>query len=228
MSKSPRIGIFGGTFDPIHSGHLDVAKSAHLALNLSKIIFVPTKNSTHRHSAPIASGHDRLAMVKLAITGASSYRVSDQELRETGPTYTSDTLEMFLKAGTSPLQLFFIAGSDTFADITSWYNYPHILDLAHFLVVSRPARPVSTLRNQLPNLATRMKDVNMQVSKNSPNRQTWIWLVDGETRDISSSNIKKRLANGKSIAGLVPPLVATHIKQYRTYAIRDTDGGVNE
>ncbi len=227
MSKSPRIGIFGGTFDPIHSGHLDVAKSAHLALNLSKIIFVPTKNSTHRNSAAIASGHDRLAMVKLAITDASSYRVSDQELQETGPTYTSETLEMFLKAGTNPLQLFFIAGADAFADIASWYNYPDILDLAHFLIVSRPARPVSALRNQLPNLASRMKDVNMQVSENSPNQQTWIWLVDSETRDISSSNIKNRLASGESIAGLVPPLVEAHIKQYQPYAIRETDGGMN-
>ena len=227
MSELSRIGVFGGTFDPIHSGHLDVANSALRSLNLSKIIVVPTKHSPHRNSAPIASGNDRLAMVKLAITDASSYRVSDQELRETGPTYTSDTLEMFLKAGTSPLQLFFIAGVDAFADITSWYNYPHILDLAHFLIVSRPTRPVSALRNQLPNLASRMKDVNMQVSENSQNRQTWIWLVDDETRDISSSDIKNRLADGKSIADLVPPLVAAHIKQYRTYAIRDTDGGEN-
>lgn len=166
-------------------------------------------------------------MVKLAITDASSYRVSDQELRKDGPTYTSDTLEMFLKAGTSPLQLFFIAGTDAFADIASWYNYPHILDLAHFLVVSRPSRPASDLRNQLPTLASRMKDVSMQVSENSPNRQTWIWLVDAKTRNISSSNIKIRLANGESVTDLVPPLVAAHIKQYRTYNIRDTDGGVN-
>lgn len=227
MSESPRIGIFGGTFDPIHSGHLDVAKSARRSLNLSKIIFVPTKISTHRNSAPIASGHNRLAMVKLAITNASSYRVSDQELRQDGPAYTSDTLEIFLKAGTSPLQLFFIVGTDAFADIASWYNYPHVLDLAHFLVVSRPSRPASALRNQLPTLASRMKDVSMQVSENSSNRQTWIWLVDAKTRNISSSDIKLRLANGESVTDLVPPLVAAYIKQYRTYNIRDTDGGVN-
>ena len=227
MSESPRIGIFGGTFDPIHSGHLDVAKSARRSLHLSKVFFVPTKISTHRNSAPIASGHNRLAMVKLAITDVSSYRVSDQELRKDGPAYTSDTLEMFLKAGTSPLQLFFIAGTDAFADIASWYNCPHILDLAHFLVVSRPSRPASDLRNQLPTLASRMKDVSMQVSENAPNRQTWIWLVDAKTRNISSSNIKSRLANGESVTDLVPPLVAAHIKQYRTYNIRDTDGGVN-
>ena len=227
MSESPRIGIFGGTFDPIHLGHLDVAKSARRSLNLSKIIFVPTKIATHRNSAPIASSHNRLAMVRLAITNASNYRVSDQELRQDGPAYTSDTLEMFLKAGTSPLQLFFIVGTDAFADIASWYNYPHILDLAHFLVVSRPSRPASALRNQLPTLASRMKDVSMQVSENSSNRQTWIWLVDAKTRNISSSNIKIRLANGESVTDLLPPLVAAHIKQYRTYNMRDTDGGVN-
>ena len=227
MSESPRLGVFGGTFDPIHSGHLDVAKSSRRSLNLSKIFFVPTKISPHRNSAPIASGHNRLAMVKLAITDASSYRVSDQELRKNGPAYTSDTLEMFLKAGTSPLQLFFIAGTDAFADITSWYNYPHILDLAHFLVVSRPSRPASALRKQLPTLASRMKDVSMQGSEHSPNQQTWIWLVDAKTRNISSSNIKIRLANGESVTDLVPPLVAAHIKQYRTYDIRDRDGGVN-
>lgn len=227
MSESPRIGIFGGTFDPIHSGHLDVAKSARRSLNLTKIIFVPTRISTHRNSAPIASGRDRLAMVELAITDARSYRVSDQELRKDGPIYTSDTLEMFLKAGTSPLQLFFIAGADAFADIASWYNYPHILDLAHFLIVSRPSQSAAALRNQLPTLASRMKDVSMQVSENSPNRQTWIWLVDAKTRNISSSDIKIRLANGESVTDLVPPLVAAHIKQYRTYDIRDTAGGVN-
>ena len=224
MNAASRVGILGGTFDPIHFGHLDVAAAARRSLELTEVIFIPSRTPPHRPTAPVASRYHRLAMVALAVADEVMYRVSDQELRTDGPSYTSLTLETRAQAGLRPSQLFFIAGADAFAEISSWHDYPNLLSLAHYVVVSRPCYPVSELRRRLPDLAPRMRDARPCVDATSTQEETSIWLVDAVTRDISSSDIRTCLALGDPIDRFVPPRVAAYIKRQGTY----TDGDLHD
>ena len=228
VNASSRTGILGGTFDPIHFGHLDVAAAARQALELTEVIFVPSRTPPHRQTAPVASAKHRLAMVALAIADQVAYRVSDQELRADGPSYTSVTLKTCARAGMRPSQLFFITGADAFAEIASWHDYPSLLSLAHFVVVSRPSHATSQLRQRLPALAPRMRDVGTFVALDLRPDETQIWLVDAATRDISSSDIRTRLAHGDPIAQHVPPSVSAYIERRHTYGAGAMDGNLHD
>ena len=228
MNAPSRTGILGGTFDPIHFGHLDVAAAARRALELTEVIFIPSRTPPHRQTVPVASARHRLAMVALAVADQSAYRASDQELRTDGPSYTSVTLEICADAGIPPSQLFFITGADAFAEIASWHDYPNLLSLSHFVVVSRPSHAVSDLRQQLPDLALRMREAGTLGDSDLRHDGTWIWLVDAVTRDISSSDIRTRLAHGDSIAQHVPPSVAAYIERGHTYGARSVDGSFHD
>jgi nicotinate-nucleotide adenylyltransferase len=209
-----RIGILGGTFDPIHCGHLDVAEAAQAALGLDRM-FVVTANIPPHRPQPFASAYHRFAMVALAVAGRSGWRATDLELRSDAPSYTSTTLEQFHERGYAPSELFFVIGADAFAEIGTWRDYPQILDGTHFAVVSRPGFPVGELARRLPLLAPRMTwppvDAAAQIDP-------LILLIDEPTADVSSSAIRHRLAAAESIEGLVPPSVAQHIEQHGLYA----------
>ena len=153
---SRRVGILGGMFDPIHNGHLDVIAAAHAALQLDEIFVVPANVPPHR-AAPVASSYHRFAMVALAIAGREECRATDLELREAGPSYTSDTLRRFQSQGFDPADLFFIIGADAFLEIATWKNYPALLELSHFAVISRSGVSVGELPVRLPSLASRMR-----------------------------------------------------------------------
>lgn len=228
MNGLSRTGILGGTFDPIHFGHLDVAAAARQSLGLAEIVFIPAKTPPHRPSAPVASEHHRLAMVELAVKEEPAFGVSDQELRTNAPSYTSVTLETWAQTGTNPWQIFFITGADAFAEIAAWHDYPNVLNLAHFVVVSRPSHPVAHLPQQLPHLAARMRDAKPGILPAAKPDATVIWLVDAKTRDISSSDIRARLARGDTIEQLVPRSVAAYIERHRTYSIGAVDGGLHD
>jgi len=213
---SRRVGILGGTFDPIHNGHLDVAEAAAHALGLTRM-FVITSNVPPHRPQPFASAFQRFAMVALAVLGRSGWRASDLELRSLAPSYTSTTLQCFHERGFAPLEIFFVIGADAFADIATWHDYPHILTAANFAVVSRPGCPTGQLAHRLPLLAERMvrppiDDVTLA--------EPMIILVDAPTTDVSSTAIRQRCAAGESITGLVPTGVQHHIEQHGLYASR--------
>ena len=228
VNTASRMGILGGTFDPIHFGHLDVAAAARRSLELTEVVFVPSRTPPHRSTAPIASGYHRFAMVALAVADESAYRVGDQELRAGGPSYTSVTLERHARAGVRASQLFFIIGADAFAEISSWHDYPNVLNLANFVVVSRPSHPISALRRRLPDLASRMRDAWTDVDQDSIPGETWVWLVDAETRDVSSSGIRTRLAHAKPIDQHVPPAVAAYLEHHQIYGAGATDSSLHD
>jgi len=213
------IGILGGTFDPIHSGHLDLAAAAERALGLTDLVVVPAHVPPHR-SAPLASAFHRFAMAAIAIAGRRGWRVSEMELRETGRSFTANTLRRFNGSGVPPSELFFIAGADAFAEIGTWYDYPAILDLANFAVVSRPGVPAGEILRRMPELGARVANAV------SAGREPVIILIEAATADVSSSAIRRRLADGESIAGLVPAGVQQHIEQHGLYrsAPGDPDG----
>lgn len=215
MTSGTRIGILGGTFDPVHFGHIDTALAAQRALDLDRVLVMPTGTPPHRQQRPTASRFHRFAMAALAANGVDRLQVSDLEIGQTEPTYTFDTLAHFDGGGTRASQIFFITGADAFAEIETWSRYPEVLDMANFVVISRPGHPASALPARLPALAARMTtDRRMDSARDS----TTIFLVDTETADVSSTDIRRRIDAGESIAGLVPAAVATYIEQHGLYA----------
>lgn len=218
MNEAARIGILGGTLDPIHFGHLDTALAAREALALDRVVIVPARLPPHRNEQPVASPFHRFAMAALAVNGVEGLSASDIELASPGPSYTADTLERVRGSlGLSASQIFFITGADAFADIETWKRYPEVLDLAEFVAVSRPGMPVAALRQQLPALKDRMRLPLRRSDLESRNSRTSIFLVDAPTSDVSSTEIRRRLLAGLPLNGLVPIAIEHHIHQHGLY-----------
>lgn len=214
MIPYARLGILGGTLDPIHLGHLDAALAARAALALEHVVILPSRMPPHRPSQPRVSGYHRFAMAALAAAGHDGLVVSDLELRSPGPSYTADTLGRLHASGLSPSQIFFITGADAFAEIETWSRYPGVLSLAHFVVVSRPGTPAETMRSRLPGLASRMRPAE---SATAGIEEASIFLLDARTRDISSTEVRRRLASGGAASELLPRSVEAHIRRHGLY-----------
>lgn len=211
MIASRRLGILGGTFDPIHFGHLDAADAARRALQLDRVLLIPSFDPPHRPTDPMASGFHRFALVALAIQGNDALSASDMELTRTGPSYTADTLRAVARLGWRPSQIFFILGSDAFAEIATWREYPAVLDTANFVVIARPGTTLDAATARTPSLRGRLGQS--------------IFLVEARTRDVSSSTIRARLATRQPIDDLVPAAVARHIAAHHLYgAVDDLHG----
>jgi nicotinate-nucleotide adenylyltransferase len=222
MRAEARVGLLGGTLDPIHVGHVDTACAARRALDLERVYVIPSNVPPHRTEQPIASRYHRFAMTALAVNELDHLEACDLELSTPGPSYTTDTLTRFSRmTGLGATQIFFITGADAFAEIETWYRYPAVLDLANFVIISRPAFPVEALRHRLPRLSTRMISVpehsERPLNSEPQSDSVGIFLVDAHTPDVSSTEIRKRLHDGRSIAGLVPDAVERHISKHGLY-----------
>jgi nicotinate-nucleotide adenylyltransferase len=221
MTVARRIGLLGGTFDPIHVGHMAAAAAARTTLQLDEVLLLTSHVPPHRPQ-PAASVHHRFAMVALAAQDDETLRASDIELLAPGPSYTSATLERLHGRGYSPSQLFFIAGADAFADIATWRHYPRFLDGAHFVIVDRPGRSAVSIRDLLPALAPRMREPSLTAPDwSGDSTPPAIFLVNRPTPDVSSTAIRARCAHRQQITGLVPPAVERHIERHALYRIGD-------
>ncbi len=215
-----RLGILGGTLDPIHCGHIEAARAACGALQLTEVLVLPSRVPPHRAVQPAASPFHRFAMAALAVNGVSGLRASDAELGVNGPSYTADTLDRLRESGTDPAQIFFITGADAFAEIATWHRYPEVLDLAHFVVVSRPGHAMEALQRRLPALAPRMRTIDPPRAHGAESfADPSILLVKANTPDVSSTAVRDRLRRGEPIVGLVPPAVERHIYQHGLYGV---------
>jgi nicotinate-nucleotide adenylyltransferase len=213
-----RIGILGGTLDPIHCGHVEAAIAARDTLRLTSVRVLPSRVPPHRAIQPVASPFHRFAMAALAVNGVDRLVASDAELCVSGPSYTADTLDRMRHSGVDGSQIFFITGADAFAEIATWHRYPDVLDLAHFVVVSRPGHAMADVRQRLPSLASRMRAATDVMSGDrSTLSSPSILLVETITPDVSSTGIRDRLRRGESVSGLVPPAVERHIHQHGLY-----------
>lgn len=215
-----RLGLLGGTFDPVHLGHLEAAEAARSAFRLDEVQLVPARVPPHRSDPPCASAYHRFAMVALAVLDREGLAASDVELDVPGPSYTADTLARLAGLGYHPSQLFFITGADAFAEIATWKDYPALLDRAHFVVVSRPGVPPVTVRDRVPALASRMVEARGETATRLDRTEPAVFLLDAATPDVSSTLVRERLRQGQSVAGLVPDSVARYIARHRLYAPR--------
>lgn len=217
MTASRRTGILGGTFDPVHVGHLEAATAARRALKLDDVLLMPSMTPPHRQAQPHASSFHRFAMVALAIADCDGLVASDEELRTAGPSYTSDTLARLHASGHAPTELFFVLGADAFTDIANWHRYPEVLDAAHFIVVGRPGTSLADVRASVPQLVPRMVDA--AAATQSAGGGPRIFLLQAATPAVSSTEIRRRVAAGKTVTGLTPAAVAHHIERHGLYRL---------
>jgi nicotinate-nucleotide adenylyltransferase len=226
MRHAPRLGVLGGTFDPVHVGHLDAGDAALTALSLDQVLLIPAHDPPHRQAGPRASAYHRFALISLAVANRDRYRVSDMELVRPGPSYTADTLCALHADGWRPSQLFFIMGTDTCAEIATWSRFPSLLDLAHFVVIARPGTTIDQATARTPQLRARVTPVTPDaLAGEGPTR---VFVVEARTREVSSTAIRERLAASGLIDDLVPAPVARHILTHHLYGAVDRLHGEDE
>ena len=218
MIGARRLGLFGGTFDPIHVGHLDAAAAARNALALDDVVFIPSHVPPHRVADPRASMFHRFAMVTLATAGDAAYRASDVELRRSGASYTYETLAALHAEGWRPSQLFFIIGTDAFAEIAQWREVGLVVSGTNLAVVGRTGTSLQSALDRTPSLRSRVRPVERVAE---PSAETGVYLLEAATRDVSSTAIRDALQAGGPITHLVPESVERHIIRHGLYGAVD-------
>jgi nicotinate-nucleotide adenylyltransferase len=197
------LGIYGGTFDPIHLGHLLLAESAREELKLEKVIFVPALQSPLKSHAPLISNQDRLALTKLAISDNPYFTVSPVELKRAPPSYTVDTLQYFHQLYPD-WQLFLLMGEDSLHTLTEWFQFRTIFRLAKLAIGARPG--------VAPSLPLELKAYQWP----SQESRGFVYFHNPKV-DISSSAVRERLRLGKSVKYWLTPQVLTYIKKHKLY-----------
>lgn len=205
------IGILGGTFDPIHNGHLRIALELYQALGLAQIRFIPSAQPPHR-GQPQASAQQRIQMLELAIQGQAGFQMDLREQQREGMSYSVDTLtELRQELGETPVC--FIVGSDAFEDLDTWHEWQRLFDLCHFIVAYRPGW-VHAQSKMAKKLAERMISDPAQL-QNQANGHILPWPVTQLA--ISATEIRKQIQQGKSPRYIVPEAVHHYIAEHRLY-----------
>lgn len=205
-----RIGIMGGTFDPIHNGHLVCAEQVREDFKLHAIIFIPTGHPVFKKDRRIASGIQRLAMCRGAIADNPFFDVSSIEVDRQGDTFTIDTLRALRDHYPANVELYFIVGADAIASISKWKDSSKMGELARFIAVDRPGYELSEWQRQ-------------EIKKSAPDID--ISFLTIEALAISSSELRNRLESGRSIRYLTPQLVVDHVMEHRLYTKKEVDDG---
>jgi nicotinate-nucleotide adenylyltransferase len=199
-----KVGIMGGTFDPVHYGHLLAAEECGRQLGLDRVVFVPTGAPPHKRERPITPSEDRYAMTLLATAGVREFFVSRTEIDRGRPSHTVDTLKEFLEEGGPPRELFFITGLDALLGIDTWKDYMRLPSLCTLVTATRPGYSVEGLERLPPEIRRALK------------------LVEIPQFAISSTEIRERVREGRSIRFLVPHLVENYIECRGLYRQRGT------
>ena len=182
-----RLGVFGGTFDPVHVGHLAIANAALEDIPLDRVLFVPARRSPLKDAAPVATVEDRVAMLERAIGGEARFAICRAEIDRPAPSYTVDTLEALRRDADD--ELYLIIGSDAYAAFARWKDPARIRALAHLVVAARPGAPAP-------------KDAR---------------LLDAPLMDISAHELRARAARGRSLRYLVPEATLRYIEERHLY-----------
>jgi nicotinate-nucleotide adenylyltransferase len=188
-----RIGILGGTFNPIHNGHIKIAQEAYKRLKLDKVIFMPAYIPPHKEASELVNAEDRLKMVEIAITGKEGFGASRYEIDKEGKSYTVETIKYLKKAYPADTEFLFLMGADSLQSFDFWKDKEEMLSLCKFVVFNRR------------HFAVKAKYANI------------INCIDIDPIDISSTDIRKSVKENKTIAELVPGAVAAYIKYKNLY-----------
>ncbi|AMV71156.1 nicotinate-nucleotide adenylyltransferase [Desulfuromonas carbonis] len=211
-----RIGIFGGTFNPIHLAHLRVAEEVREVCALDRVMFLPAATPPHKSVAEEVPFAERLAMVEAAIADHPDFFASDLEGRRLGKSFSVDTLEILRREQPSD-EFFFLIGMDSFRDLPTWRDYRRLFSLAHIVVAPRPGVNSEQPQELLP-VAMRDQFCYDATSKTWRHAGGTSLIFLAETYlDISSTRIRQLVAAGRSIRYLVPPAVAEHIRHRGFY-----------
>lgn len=197
-----RIGISGGTFDPVHNGHLITAQYTMEKLELNKVIFIPSGKPPHKTRNDITSSEHRFNMVSEACEGNSCFEASKIEMERPGKTYTIDTLKQ-IKSMYGDLDIFYITGADVIRDIKNWKDFEKVFELCDFIAAIRPNYDKDSF----------MQDVKLLKSK----YQAKIHVIDVPLIEISSTEIRNRIKKGLPIKYLVPQKVEKYILENKLY-----------
>ncbi len=211
-----RVAVLGGTFDPVHNGHLAIAEAVRAELDCD-ILFIPAFLPPHKLTYSITDFQDRLAMLQLAVEAQPGFFISDIEALRQGPSYSIDTLRALKPALAEKTELFFIIGMDSFNEFSCWKCFEQFLDYAHLVVVGRPdqcdASVAQVVSRDFGDYAARGTESIWQ----SKQRPGLIYSVTMEPVDISSTRLRRMQAGGELIATHVPAQVAEYIETRRLY-----------
>ena len=210
-----KIGLLGGTFDPVHNGHLQLGDRVLEDYNLDKILFIPASTPPHKNEAVSAVGH-RLQMLKLAISGNRRFDFSEIEISRQKVSYTFDTIQELKSCGGTGVLYHFIIGYDALSEIETWYRWQDLLVVTNFIVAVRPGFSLKEIEQLLERNGFSPEDggADRWIGEQTGNE---ILFLAGEIADISSTEIRSRIASRKPWADLVPPLVADYIISNRLY-----------
>lgn len=211
-----KIGILGGTFNPIHFGHLHIAEEVLSSCGLDQVWFIPTCQPPHKDLAEGVTFAQRLEMVEAAIAGDERFRACDLEGRRGGKSYSVTTLEL-LRQEYPEHEFYFIMGLDSFREIGSWKSYARLFELSHIVVTARPGFSGDP-RDLLPVAIADRFCYDAVAEKLCHNAGFTVVFVSHTSRDISSTDVRQAVANEESIAGLVPTTVIDYIDNHRLYA----------
>ena len=200
--KQVKIGILGGTFDPVHRGHIAMAEEARKSLGLSEVFLVPAGRPVAEKKDPVSPAADRLEMLRLAIAGMPHMKISTLELDRPGPSYTVDTIAEICRQRGGQDVICFILGWDSLAQVGEWREPECIISLCYLVAVPRPGWPRPDLK---------------ALEKKVPGMSKKLVLLQKPLLDISATGIRRLVAEGKSIERLVPRPVAEYIKKHNLY-----------
>jgi nicotinate-nucleotide adenylyltransferase len=238
MTRRRRVALYGGTFDPVHAGHMAVARGLLLLFALDEVLFIPAYVAPHKRDRRVSPALDRYAMLALATQGEERFRVSTFELSAPERPYTVETLSSFREREGRASRLFFVMGADSWEEITTWREWKRVLTLTDQIVVTRPGYELPTahlteeIRGRVVDVRGRTREeVESELEESGGAR---VFLSDAANVDASATAVRAAVARGRwdELGALVVPQVAEYIEKYGLYRGADgtefSDAGIKE
>jgi nicotinate-nucleotide adenylyltransferase len=197
-----KIGVLGGTFDPVHRAHIAVAEAARDALGLDRVILVPAGQPMSKPKQPVTEAKHRINMLRLAIKGKRGLEISDLEIKRPGPSYTIDTITELKKAYRNEDEIYFILGCDSLLQMPEWKEPSRLAAVCRLVTVPRPGFPAPDMK---------------ELEKKVPGISKSVIFLDKPNLDVSATDIRERIAEGQSIDDFIPKPVAEYIKKQKLY-----------
>jgi nicotinate-nucleotide adenylyltransferase len=206
---SEKIILFGGTYDPVHIGHIEVAQSAAGVLGASKVFLIPARRSPHKEQKPAAPDNNRIAMLKLAIAGKSIFQISPVELNRAEPSYTIDTIRYFRQKFEPACRLYWLIGADMLKDLPKWYKIDELMKECTICVMNRGGFD----KPDFDSLAGKLSNETIEKLRQN--------MIETPLIEISSTDIRQKLLEGKEVGQYLHPEVLDYIKTHKLYTATD-------